>query len=66
MRLTIDCPQLLLTASQRSALERVDDQLDSMLGQPGPYDRTAAAVRSAPEWAIVRELARSALQALGR
>ena len=63
-RLVCDCPQVLLTPSQKRALQELDTRLEVMTGQGDAQLWTARAVQESATWADVRVAAGRALQAL--
>ena len=64
-RLVSDCPQVELSGVEADSLRRVDAMLADWSGEGRPDLWSDSALRSAPEWAALRERAADALRALG-
>ena len=62
--LVSDCPQVLLNARQRQALDTLDAQLEGMLRDGGVRVWQPSGVRESVEWKTVRRLAAEALRML--
>ena len=62
--LVSDCPQVLLNAAQRQALNALDEQLEEMLREGGSHLWQPSGLRQSVEWSTARRLAAEALRLL--
>ncbi|HSK18581.1 MAG TPA: hypothetical protein VK912_05535 [Longimicrobiales bacterium] len=63
--LVSDCPQVLLSAAQRQALDALDEQLEGMLREGGAQLWQPMGLRESVEWKTARRLAAGARRMLG-
>lgn len=63
--LVSDCPQVLLTAAQRQALDALDEHLEAMLREGSVRLWQAEGLRESVEWETARRLAAEAGRLLG-